>query len=62
MAHGHVLHLSVAPGFYTLVLKTAEGFSTQKIQVMDQPTPIGEMSAPWNQQRVVHLYGGQTVK
>ena len=35
VANGHVLHLNVAPGFYTLVLKTAKGFSTQKLQVLD---------------------------
>lgn len=33
VANGQILHLNVAPGFYTLVLKTAEGFSSQKLQV-----------------------------
>lgn len=34
VANGSVLDLDVAPGFYTLALKTAHEFSTQKLQVL----------------------------
>jgi hypothetical protein len=34
ISNGSVLHFNVAPGFYTLAVKTAELYSSQKLQVV----------------------------